>query len=220
MESKPTKWLLSLDESGVINGSDRYFILAGILYKEEHFKEVKDYFVPLVEKICNIIEVEELHSSKLGKKKKDFVRNVIFSHIGYFKHVKPIIYIIDKKHTTILKSYSKKSWKYNKAIEFFIKDLVENKKIDENDKVGILIDNIDLNYDEEINFRNWLPDNVEQIDFIIKGESKDFKFIQLADIVANSCSKNKSINLKDFHYQILDPFVELFPKQHKKDYIK
>ena len=65
-----TKWTISLDESGTFDDNQKYFILAGIIYELKDFEEVKNYFVPLVNKICKIIDEPELHSSKMGKNKK------------------------------------------------------------------------------------------------------------------------------------------------------
>lgn len=215
-----TKWMLSLDESGTFDEKKPYFIIAGIIYDSDNFEKVRDYFVPLVNRICDIVEETELHARKFGTNKKKFSRTVLFSHIGVFKEVKPIVYIIDKEKTKMVKVYSKKSWKYNKILEFLYLDLIDNKLIESNDELSILIDNIELTEEEEKNLYEWLPKKYKNIKFVMKGDSKDFKFIQMADMIANAFSKSEKCDLDNYDMKILDPFIEVFPKKYKNNYIK
>lgn len=91
----------------------------------------------------------------MGTNKKKFYKNVLFSHIGYFDKVRPIVYIIDKQQTKIIHKYKKKSWKYNKILEFLYLDLIKNNIIKNEDKIAILIDNIELSEEEEKNLYKW-----------------------------------------------------------------
>lgn len=215
-----TTWMISLDESGTFDEEKRYFILAGIIYKYNDFEIVKNYFVPLVNKLCKIIGEPELHSRKMGSSKKKFVRSVLFSHIGTFDKIKPIVYIIDKDKTEIIKGYGKKSWKYNKALEFLYLDLITNDIVGKNDELGFLIDNITLSTEEDENLNNWLPERYNNVLFVEKGDSKKFKFIQMADIIANSFSNNDKCDLTAYDIQFLEPFIEVFPKKYKGDYLQ
>lgn len=215
-----TKWMMSLDESGTFKDKQQYFILAGIIYKEEDFECVRDYFVPLIEKICKMIECDELHAKSMGTNKKRFCKDVLFSHIGYFDKVKPIVYIIDKEHTNIIKNYSKKSWKYNKTLEFLYLDLIKHKIINADDEIMILIDNIELKNEEEQNSYSWLPSQYKNVLAVLKGDSKEFKFIQMADMIANSFSRDGKYNINSYEFQMLEPFFEIFPKKFKDKYIK
>lgn len=215
-----TKWMISLDESGTFDEEKQYFIIAGIIYKYEDFENVRDYFVPLVNKLCEVLEVEELHSKVMGAQKRKFCRNVLFSHIGNFDKVNAIVYIIDKRNTKIVNLYKNKSWKYNKVLEFLYLDLINNKTICKEDKVAILIDNIELNEEDEKNLYSWLPNQYENVISILKGDSKDFKFIQMADMIANAFSKDGKCNTNSYDIKILNPFIEVFPRFYKDNYIK
>lgn len=214
-----SRWMMSLDESGTFDDEKKYFVVAGILYKEDDFESVRDYFVPLVNKICKIIEEEELHSKTMGNKKKKFSRFVLFSHIGYFDKVKPIVYIIDKKNAFMINHYNQKSWKYNKVLEFLYLDLIKHNIIGKDDEIAILIDNIDLSKEEEKNLYTWLPGQYKNVVAVIKGDSKDFKFIQMADMIANSFSKEGKCKINSYDNQILNPFLEVFPKRFRDNYI-
>lgn len=215
-----TKWMMSLDESGTFEENKKYFVIAGILYKYDDFDSVREYFVPLINRMCEIIEEDELHSKKMGATKKKICKSVLFSHIGYFDKVKPVVYIIDKQQTKIIHQYKKKSWKYNKILEFLYLDLIKNNIIEKEDEIAILIDNIELSDEEEKNLYEWLPNQHKNVLAVLRGDSKEFKFIQMADMIANSFSKDGKCQLNSFDFKILDPFIELFPKYYKDDYIK
>lgn len=215
-----TNWMISLDESGMFDEDKQYFIIAGILYRFDDFKSVRDYFVPLVNKLCKVINEDELHARTMGGNKRKFCRTVLFSHIGNFERVKPIVYIIDKKNTKIIKHYRKKSWKYNKILEFLYLDLIDNEIILRGDKLAILIDNLELSQDEEKNLSTWLPSQYKTIMSVEKGDSKDFKFIQMADMIANSFSRDEKCQTNSYDIKILNPFIEVFPKHFRDDYIE
>lgn len=215
-----SRWMMSLDESGTFDEEKQYFVVAGIIYKEEDFESVKDYFVPLVNKLCEIVEEDELHAKSMGAKKRRFCKDVLFSHIGYFDKVKPIVYIIDKNNTIMINQYNQKSWKYNKVLEFLYLDLIENNIIDNNDEIAILIDNIELSESEENNLYSWLPSQHKNVIAVVKGDSKNFKFIQMADMIANSFSKDGKCQIDSYDNQILDPFLEVFPRRFRNEYIK
>lgn len=83
-----------------------------------------------------------------------------------------------------------------------------------------MIDNITLSKEEENNLCKWLPNNYRNVLDVLSGDSKDFKFIQMADMIANSFSKNDTVNLDSYDIKILNPFIELFPKYFKDLYIK
>lgn len=213
-------WMISLDESGTFDEEKRYFILAGIIYKIDDFEEVRNYFVPLVNKICEVIGEEELHAGKMGTHKRRFVRSVLFSHIGTFSKIKPIVYIIDKNNAKIIKNYSqRKSWQYNKVLDFLYLDLISNNIIKNDDQLGFLLDNITLSTEAEKNLKHWLPNKHKNILFVETGDSKDFKFIQMADIIANSFSNDDKCNLNSYDMQFLEPFIEVFPKKYKEEYL-
>lgn len=211
---------MSLDESGTFEEDKQYFIIAGIIYEYDDFDCVRDYFVPLINRMCEIIQEDELHSKEMGATKKKFCKNVLFSHIGYFDKVKPIVYIIDKQHAKIIHWYQRKSWKYNKILEFLYLDLIENNVINNEDEIAILIDNIELSEEEEKNLYEWLPKQYDNVLAVLKGDSKDFKFIQMADMIANSFSKDGKCQLNSYDFKILNPFIEVFPKYYKSEYIK
>lgn len=214
-----TKWMISLDESGTLDNNKNYFIIAGIIYKYEDFELVRDYFVPLVDKLCDITGVEELHARKMGKHQKQFCKTVIFSHIGYFDKIRAVVYIIDKNKTRILKNYDQKSWKYNKILEFLYKDLVFNNIISDKDEIAFLLDEMSLSDVEQDNLYRWLKERYKNVIGVWTGDSKNFRFIQMADIIANSFSKDGKCYINSLDMLILNPFIEVFPRKYKNQYI-
>lgn len=214
------KWMISLDESGTFDEEKQYFIIAGILYKFDDFESVKDYFLPLINELCEITGLEELHASSMGTNTKKFCNAVLFSHIGRFKKIKPVVYIIDKNNTWIVKDYKKKSWKYNKILEFLYLDLIKNNILSKEDELAILIDNIELSKDEEKNLYSWLPKQYKEILAVEKGDSKNFKFIQMADMIASSFSRSGRCKKNSYDIKILKPFIEVFPKRCRDEYLR
>ena len=100
------------------------------------------------------------------------------------------------------------------------KDLINNNIICKEDKLAFLIDNIELNEEDEKNLYSWLTNQYESVISVLKGDSKEFKFIQMADMIANAFSKDGKCNINGYDIKILNPFIEVFPRYYKDDYIK
>lgn len=181
--------ILILDESGTIDSNpdlESYFVFGGILYNFDDFEYIKSKIVPTFKMYTEILEVEELKSAKLTNKKS--MHNLIYgsalNHINSIEAIQPIIYILDKSNSYIIKSYDKKSFKYNKLIKFMILDLIQDKFIGEEDTLWILLDHIDLNKKERDNLSLWLPSNVKQVEKVELGNSKEYWFLQATDLIA------------------------------------
>lgn len=183
------KKVLILDESGTIDSnpdSERYFVFGGIMYNLDDFEYIKSRIIPTFKLFTEILEVEELKSSKLTNKKSthNLIYGSVLNHINSIEEIQPIIYVLDKSSSYIIKSYDKKSFKYNKLIKFMILDLIHDKFIDENDTLWILLDQIDLNKKERDNLSQWLPLNVKQVEKVELGNSKEYWFLQATDLIA------------------------------------
>src|SRR5690554_6461754 len=128
--------VLVLDESGVIDSKhqlQRYFVLGGILYDIEDLEKIKGALIPQFDIYKKIINKNELKSNELSsaKNNKNLIYGAALSLINSVKEIKPIIYILDKTKAYTIRDYNKKSFKYNKLIQFLVKDLHDDNIIKE-----------------------------------------------------------------------------------------
>lgn len=220
--------VLVLDESGVIDSKhqlQRYFVLGGILYDIEDLQKIKETLIPQFDMYKKIINKNELKSNDLSsaKNNKNLIYGAALSLINSVNEIKPIIYILDKTNAYTIKNYNKKSFKYNKLIQFLIKDLLDDNIIDEEDDLIIVIDRIDLSSEEKSNILTWLPSNENKIKEVIMTDSKESYFIQAADLIAG-IPKLKGINprqiIEDPKLMVLSRcYLKVFPKYYEKDLI-
>jgi len=166
-----------------------------------------------------------LKSNELSsaKNNKNLIYGAALSLINSVKEIKPIIYILDKTKAYTIRDYNKKSFKYNKLIQFLIKDLLDDNIIYEEDELIIVIDRIDLSSEEMSNINTWLPGNKNQIKEVIMTDSKESYFIQAADLIAG-IPKLKGINprqiIEDPKLMVLSRcYLKVFPKYYEKDLI-
>lgn len=220
------KKVLVLDESGTIDSdykTEQYFVLGGILYNYDDLEIIKKKMIPSFENYRKILGTKELKSTHMasGKNHRNLVYGAALGVINSIDELKPIIYVLDKSGSYLLKQYDKKSFKYNKLLEFVIKELISDGLIDKNDKVIILLDNIDLSEKEMSNIKNWLPSNVSQVEEVTMAPSEEYNFIQAADLIAG-ISKLKGTTSRqikaDVKLKILSNcYIRVFPKSKTKD---
>lgn len=217
--------ILVLDESGVVDSDvsvERYFVLGGILYDLDILKKS---FIPKLEQYRRILECRELKSSKLSGRKKDsnLIYGSILGHLSAIESVKTIIYVLDKKSSYLMDYYNKKSFRYNKVIQWMIQDLIINGLVNKNDEIKILLDNITLSKTEERNIKSWLPSNVKQVSSLDMADSKEYNFIQLADLIAGIPKLKKTTPkniVLDTKIQILKPdLIHIFPNSESRKYL-
>lgn len=211
-------WNIYLDESGSLSGKAKYFVISGIMYEEKYNKYVTFVIDKMVTNILKVIKKDELHCSSLTGKEEKYARDIIFYLLGQDEKIIPISYVIDLQNTYLLSSYNRLSFKYNKCIEWFYRDLRRHSVISGNDYINIFIDEITFSLEEAKNIATWLPKNFENINSVNLVNSKNDKTIQVCDLIANSFSKNGSFNKNGYQHKSLNCFFELFPKAHKEDY--
>lgn len=178
-----------LDESGVIDSNyntDRFFVFGGILYNFEHLDLIKKELIPQLESYRKALGSTELKSGNLNATKKvcSLFYGAILSKINSLSQITPVIYILDKKTSFVFDQYYSKSFRYNKLLQLMIEDLIIDKKIDENDTLHILLDEVSLSKKETQNFKNWLVNNVKQVVSVDMRKSENINFIQIADLIA------------------------------------
>jgi hypothetical protein len=204
---------------------ERYFILGGILYNSTELDEIKNEICPILEKYKNVLGCEELKSSKLTSKKKDsnLIYGAILNQLRTSQKIKTIIYILDKKTAYILGYYGKKSYRYNKVIQFLLQDLIKEGFVEVEDKVRIFLDKITLSIFEERNLKSWLKTHTKQVIELEMGDSRDYNFLQIADILAGipKLRNVKPCNIiKDTKIKILNPdLLHIFPRSESKKYL-
>jgi len=134
------------------------------------------------------------------------------------------MYILDKSSSYLINSYDKKSFKYNKLIEFMIKDLQVDGLIEKEDNILIMIDHLDFSKVEMKNIKTWLPTNIPQVDRVEMGYSEEYIFLQAADLIAG-IPKLKGITSRqiksDPKLKILSNcYLHVFPKSKSSDILK
>ncbi len=221
--------VMILDEAGVIDSNDdseRYFVLGGIIYDYHNLEKIKLNLIPILDEYKEILCCEELKSSRLSGRKKDsnLIYGAILSHIRECEMITTFIYVLDKKSSYMMSFYDRKSFKYNKVIQWMIKDMIDNEIINSEDKFKILLDKITLSANEENNLKNWLKNNVANVISLDMEDSKDFYFIQIADLIAGipKLKGTTPVNMmKDTKLRILKPdLVHIFPYSQNHKYVK
>lgn len=206
---------LLLDESGSFsNKKEKYIIIGGVLFNEEYQTELEKIFVPIHKLMCDVFKREELHGTE---NKKYF--NYLCAVIGSNEYIEPVIFVIDKQKAFIFDKYDKISFKYNKAIEWFVLNLLANSLITFSDNLYIKIDNINLNEKEKENLNNYLPNKFNFVCDITEADSKDVICLQLADIIVNHFSKNRKCKLSSEEIKLLKPSIFYFLPETYNDYI-
>jgi|SRR5690554_669170 len=222
------KKVLVLDESGIIDSdykTEQYFVLGGILYNYDDLEIIKKKMIPSFENYRRILGTQELKSTHLasGKNHRNLVYGAALAVINSVDELKPIIYVLDKNGSYLIKQYDKKSFKYNKLLEFMIRELISDGFVSKDDQLIILLDKIDLSDKEMENIKNWLPSNVKQIEEVAMAPSEEFNFIQAADLIAG-IPKLKGTNSRqikaDVKFKILSNcYIRVFPKSKSKDLV-
>lgn len=181
--------VLVLDESGTIDSShktEKYFVLGGLLYDLDNLDLIKSSLLPAFATYKDILNVNELKSNSLtsGKSQHNLIYGAALGVINNVSELIPIIYILDKSGSYVIREYNKKSFKYNKLLEFMIKDLITDKLINNGDELLLLLDHLDLSSDELINLKTWLPSNLSMVKRIEIGKSHEYIFLQAADLIS------------------------------------
>lgn len=220
--------VLVLDESGTIDSDfriEKYFVLGGILYNCDELETIKQKLIPPFENYRKILGVKELKSTLLasGKNHRNLVYGAALAVINSVDEIKPIIYVLDKSGAYLIKQYDKKSFKYNKLIEFMIRDLTVDGFMSKDDELIVLLDKIALSDKEFENIMSWLPSNVKPVIKVSMAPSEDFNFLQAADLIAG-IPKLKGTTPRqikaDVKFKILSNcYIRVFPKSKSKDLV-
>ena len=218
--------IIVLDESGVIDSDynlERYFVLGGIIYNFEDFDEIKNKLIPRMDIYREFISKKELKSNDLSGRKRvnSLIYGSLLSDLQNCDLIQPIIYIVDKKSSWVLKTYDKKSFRYNKVLELMIQDLITDSIIDEEDEIKLFLDKIDFDEYNMKNFANWLPSNVKQVSSVDMGESYKYNFIQIADVLAG-IPKLKGVSpkkiVRDHKLRLIKKcYVHVFPRNKSSE---
>ena len=215
---------LVIDESGSFEHNNRYIVIGGLLIKSD--SKEKEILLNYTNNLREILGKIEIHSMELNSNEKFIVRGAIFSKLRELKDIKAIVYIFDLDNTYIFKQYdktpcncSRKTFKYNKALELIYRALIRNYILKESDNLKIILDKIDLNNEEQSNIKNWLHEFIPNIEEVSLEDSVDNGFIQIADIIVNSYPKTNKYIPKRLEFKLLNPFFEVFPRNYKEDYI-
>ncbi len=210
------QYKLFLDESGTFSkNGEKYLIIGGLYFDINNQKILEKEFLPIHTSLCNTFNCEELHGSE---KKK--IYNYLCTSIGANKDIMPVVFVIDKNESYIFDTYDLISYKYNKAIEWLIKQMIDEKLLNqEEDKIDIIIDNYNPSKVETNNSLNHLPSILSCVNSVKLVDSKDDIFLQFSDIIVNHFSKNKVCNKKSPDIQLLNPSIICFLKITEGEYI-
>lgn len=220
--------VLVLDESGVLNASNEkepFFIIGGILYNKKDFEKIKRKIVPFFDILSEIYQVKEIKTKMLSNNKRgNLVKGSILGFVRDYSCVKSIILIVDKRNTRKLKDYNKLSFKYNFLIAELIKDLIKKGLISKDDSLDVLFDSYSFSKEDTDNFKNWLKNNVDCVDYTDILDSVKYRFIQLADVIAGTAKiatvqqlDNESLSQRET-IQILSPdYIDVFPRSQSKN---
>ena len=196
--------VIIIDESGVIDSKDekdRYFTLGGIIYDYSHLDDIKSKLIPILKEYLDILKFDEFKSAKMSNSKNDhnLIYGSILTYISECEFIKSFIYIIDTKSSSIMQFYSKKSFKYNKVLQWMLQDMKKSRLIDVDDSYKLLLDNISLDEVETVNLKSWLKSNIEGVISLDMGDSKNYYFLQIADLIAGipKLTGKKPDRLKD-----------------------
>ena len=208
------KYKLLIDESGTFYNEERYLIFGGVYFRLDDQQILEDEFVPLHKLICKSLNIKELH----GSENKE-IFNYICAPLGANNKIFPFVFVIDKERSFIFDKYNKKSFKYNKAIEWLIRRMIINSLFDEtNDEIFITIDDINLNHEEKENLYNYLPSTLPCIKNVISEDSRKIICLQFADVIANHFSKKRKCNINDPKIKLLNPKIFCFLEETEKEY--
>jgi len=181
--------------------------------------------IPSFENYRRILGTKELKSTHLasGKNHRNLVYGAALAVINSVDELKPIIYVLDKNGSYLIKQCDKKSFKYNKLLEFMLRELISDGFVSKDDQLVILLDKIDLSDKEMENIKYWLPSNVKQVEEVAMAPSEEFNFIQAADLIAG-IPKLKGTNSRqikaDVKFKILSNcYIRVFPKSKSKDLV-
>ena len=221
--------VIIVDESGTLDSKDdkdRYFTLGGIIYDHSRLEEIKTKLLPIMKEYLEILKLDEFKSTKMSNSKNDhnLIYGSILTHIKECEYIKSFIYIIDTHSSSIMQFYTQKSFKYNKVIQWMLQDMVKSNLIDTEDNYKLLIDNVSLDETQERNFKTWLKNNVSGVISLDMGDSKDYYFLQIADLIAGipKLTGKKPDRFKDStKIKILKPdLIHIFPNAVNKMYNK
>ncbi len=221
--------VIIIDESGVIDSKedkDRYFTLGGIIYDYTHLEVIKSKLVPILKEYLDILKIDEFKSSKMTNSKNDhnLIYGSILTYIKECEYIKSFIYIIDTKSSSIMQFYSKKSFRYNKVIQWMLQDMKRSSLIEVDDQYKLLLDNVSLDKVEEENFKTWLKNHIAGVISLDMADSKNYYFLQIADLIAviPKLTGKKPDKLKDnTKIKILKPdLLHIFPNEVNTIYNK
>lgn len=210
------KYRLVIDESeSFSNENEKYIIIGGLLCNEQKEKQLEDKFRPIHNNICKAFSVKELH----GVENKKYFR-YLCAAIGSEENLLPVVMVVDKQNSYIFDRYDKKSFKYNKAIEYLIYHLLEDNYIENNDELSIIIDNINLSSKETKNLSEYLPKTIKCVKKVEQRDSRECICLQLADVIVNRFSKKKNISRQDKEMVLLHPQIYTFLEETINEYVK
>lgn len=209
------KYKMYLDESGNFgNHNERYFILGGLIFNTENENIIDSVFSPLKRHLCYAYNISELHASK-----NKSLYSIIAPVIGSNCNVIPFAIIIDKKESWAFDVLYDKSFRYNKAIEYICKRLIEEQIISNHDCVDIVLDDININKKEKDNLKNYLPNNFKYINSVSEKKSEEDIYLQYADIIVNSFPRNAKLKLNTRRYKLLNARIFYFLPSTENEYI-
>lgn len=224
------KKILILDESGTINTSyrdEKFFVLGGFVFNQKDLDLINEKLSPNLSRIKSFFSINEIKSSKLksSKYENNLQTGYLIGIIDSIQEINPILYILVKENFDPGFYYKhKRSFLYNKLIEFLLVDLLKNKIISETDEITIISDNLNLNHDESLNFQNWLPRKFPFVVDVKQGNSQIHDLLQIADVISGlpKLKSNNYRNLsKDFTLSLLSRlFIHVYPQRKRNNFFK
>lgn len=209
------KFELYLDESGSFsNKNENYFILGGLIFNTKDKDHIESILLPLNKHLCSVYHLNELHASE----KKKIYANVA-PILGSISEMLPILFVVDKKVTWVFDRYDDLSFIYNKAIEYLCKELIKREIIKKDDSIDITIDYISVKPENEHNLEHYLSNCFDYINSLKRDNSQNNIFLQYADIIANSASKNKKMSINTEQFNLLKPELMYFLDSTKDIYV-
>lgn len=104
---------------------------------------------------------------------------------------------------------------YNKTLEWAIKDLIQNKLINKDEKIRLVLDELSLSERENKNMKYYLRKRFNIIKRIDMSTSKSYILLQVADLLAgiiNLKNPTASINSQDLLKVTTIDMIQCYPK--------
>lgn len=213
--------IIFIDESGVVNDQkNRYFIIGGLIFDDHYIKTFEETLYPFISHIISSYHLEELKSNILKSTSKRIAIASVLGAIKIFPGIKTFISVFDLKEIHKIKEYDKKSFMYNKTLEWTIKDLIHKKLIDKDDRVRLVLDELSLSEWERNNMKYYLRKRFNIIRKIDMKTSKSYILLQIADLLAgiiNLKNPTASVQNQDLLKITTIDMIEFYPKKIKNE---